>query len=103
MINQKLRQALGKPIFVPIQHTYFYCNPNPVEPGLRCVLVEGPGVASLVTVLVTIVNVPPSPLIAQPNGLIACIHSVSVAACHSCWRSVSDTHWSQEVTVIEAV
>src|SRR5438445_7658939 len=37
-----------------------------------------------VTVLVTVVNIPPSPLIAQPTGLITCIHRGSVTVCHSC-------------------
>jgi hypothetical protein len=43
-----------------------------------------------VTVLVTIANVPPSPLIAHLNGLIAFIHSGSVAVSHSCSLSVSE-------------
>ena len=43
-----------------------------------------------VTVLVTIANVPPSPLIAQLIGLIAFIHSGNVAVCHSCSLSVSE-------------
>ncbi len=42
-----------------------------------------------VTVLVTVANIPPSPLIAQPNGLITCIHRGSVAVCHSCSLSAS--------------
>jgi hypothetical protein len=43
-----------------------------------------------VTVLVTIANVPPSPLVAQLNGLIAFIHSGSVAVGHSYSLSVSE-------------
>ncbi len=42
-----------------------------------------------VTVLVTVAYIPPSPLIAQPNGLIPCIHKGSVVVCHSCSLSVS--------------
>ena len=41
-----------------------------------------------VTVLVTVANVPPSPLIAQPNGLIHSIIKGLVAVCHSCSLSV---------------
>ena len=47
----------------------------------------GPG---SVTVLVTIANVPLSPLIAQLNDLIAFIHRGSVVVCHSCSLSVSE-------------
>jgi hypothetical protein len=43
----------------------------------------------LVTVLVTVANIPPSPLIAQLNGLIPSIHQGSVAVCHSWSLSVS--------------
>lgn len=43
-----------------------------------------------VTVLVTVTNIHPSPLIAQLNGLIAFIHRGSVAVCHSCSLSVSE-------------
>ena len=43
-----------------------------------------------VTVLVTIANVPPSPLIAQLNGIIACIHSGIIVVRHSCSLSVSE-------------
>jgi len=43
----------------------------------------------LVTVLVTVANIPPSLLIAQLNGLIPCIHKGSVAICHSCSLSIS--------------
>ena len=43
-----------------------------------------------VPVLVTIANVPPSPLIAQLNGLIAFIHRGSVAVYHSYSLSVSE-------------
>ena len=67
------------------------CPTNPYRAGRRCVLVEDSSVAFLVTVLVTIANVPPSPLIAQPNGLIACIHRGRVAVCHSCSLSVLET------------
>ena len=42
-----------------------------------------------VTVLVTVANIPPSPLVAKPNGLIPCIHMLSVAVYHSCSLSVS--------------
>jgi hypothetical protein len=56
-------------------------------PG-RCISGYGFGHGS-VTVLVTIANVPPSPLIAQLNGIIAFIHTGSVAVCHSCSLSVS--------------
>jgi hypothetical protein len=42
-----------------------------------------------VTVMVTVANIPLSPLIAQPNGLIPCIHKGGVAVCHSCSLSVS--------------
>jgi hypothetical protein len=42
----------------------------------------------LVTVLVTVANMPSSPLIAQTNGLIAFIHRGSGAVCHSYSLSV---------------
>ena len=42
----------------------------------------------LVTVLVTVGNMPSSPLIAQTNGLIAFIHRGSGAVFHSCSLSV---------------
>ncbi len=37
----------------------------------------------LVTVLVTVANISPSPLIAQPKGLSLCIHKVVSLSCHS--------------------
>ena len=58
------------------------------EPG-RYISGYGFGHGS-VTVLVTNANVPPSPLIAQLNGLIAFIHSGSVAVGHSCSLLVSE-------------
>jgi hypothetical protein len=42
-----------------------------------------------VTVLVTVANIPSSPLIAQPKSLIPCIHKGSVAVRHSYSLSVS--------------
>jgi len=54
--------------------------------GLSLLPVSGYG---SITVLVTMANIPPSLLIAQPNGIIPCIHRDSVAVCHSWSLSVS--------------